>query len=73
MKGEKQMKKLLAIAAGLSAVASNAMAADIIVDYSAIATGLTTQASTAITAALPVLGAILGIVLGVKLFKKFAK
>ncbi|RII31594.1 MAG: hypothetical protein CXR30_01925 [Geobacter sp.] len=67
------MKKLLAIVAGLSAVASNAMAADITVDYSTIATGLMSQASTAITAALPVLGAILGIVLGVKLFKKFSK
>lgn len=69
------MKKLIIVCSAVSSFALSvpAFAADITVDYSTMATGLTSQATTAITAALPVLGAILGVVVGVKLFRRFAK
>lgn len=44
-----------------------------VIDYTAIADGITAQLGTAVPAALVILGVILGITIGVKVFKRFAK
>jgi hypothetical protein len=46
---------------------------DMVIDYTAIADGITAQLGTAVPAALVILGVILGITIGVKVFKRFAK
>ena len=66
------MKKFALAALALS-VPSFASAADLVVDYAAIGTGIQGQLGTAIPAALIVLGVIMGVTVGIKLFKRFAK
>lgn len=41
-----------------------------VVDYSALATGATTQVSAAVPIALGVMGLVLGIMVGIKVFKR---
>lgn len=67
------MKKHLlkvGVGAGAMLVAGSSFAVSI-VDYSAVATTLTTELTSAITAGLPIAGTILGVAVGFKMYKRF--
>ena len=69
------MKKIVAVLAGVSALAVSALPAlaQPVLDFTAVGTAVTGELTPAIAAAMPIAGIILAAGIGWKLYKRFTK
>lgn len=69
------MKKLVAVLAGVSAVAVSSISAfaEPVLDFTAVGTSVTSELTPAISAAMPIAGIILAAGIGWKMYKRFTK